>query len=118
VEPIQQDLDETLRRGSRYCINFDWLIERDEMRVHKGAYANIYQGTLHPEGRKVAIRIVHQWRRDQGDKVRNAYATVIDINAEPSISLFCGRYRSGASFDKKTSFRCWGLLLHSPTPSQ
>ncbi|KIM62181.1 hypothetical protein SCLCIDRAFT_1215533 [Scleroderma citrinum Foug A] len=63
------DLDETLRRGSRHCINFDWLIERDETRVLKGAYANIYQGTLRPEGRKVAIRIVHQWRRDQGDKL-------------------------------------------------
>ncbi|KAL4067929.1 kinase-like domain-containing protein [Scleroderma citrinum] len=63
------DLDEMLRHGSRYCINFDWLIERDEAKVLKGAYANIYQGILHPEGRKVAVRIVHQWRRDHGDKL-------------------------------------------------
>lgn len=66
----QEDFDRLLRLGSRYCINFGWLVERDETRVVHGNYATVYQGILQPEGRRIAIRIIRQWKEeDDGRKV-------------------------------------------------
>lgn len=44
------------------------------------------------------------------------YTVAIDVDTKPfHYSLFCERYRSGANFDKRTSFRCWESQLRSAT---
>ncbi|KAI6045735.1 kinase-like domain-containing protein, partial [Pisolithus marmoratus] len=69
VEMIVDAENKLLRLGSRYCIDFAWLVERDETRVLHGNYATIYQGTLHPEGRKIAIRTLRRWKEEDGRKL-------------------------------------------------
>ncbi|KAI6028686.1 kinase-like domain-containing protein [Pisolithus orientalis] len=66
----QEDFDRLLRLGSRYCINFGWLVERDETRVVHGNYATVYQGILQPEGRRIAIRIIRQWKEEDDGRKR------------------------------------------------
>lgn len=55
-EAAQEDVDKLLRLGSRYCVDFAWLVERDETLSLRGGFSNTYRGILHPEGRKVAVK--------------------------------------------------------------
>lgn len=50
-------LEELSRRASRYCINLNKLVDRDErFTARHGSSALVYRGTLRPRGSKVAIK--------------------------------------------------------------
>lgn len=55
-EAAQEDVDKLLRLGSRYCVDFAWLVERDETSYLYDGLSSTYRGLLHPEGRKVAVK--------------------------------------------------------------
>ena len=54
---LRSALEALSRRASKYCINLNNLVDRDDEFPSKhGSTAVVYKGTLRPEGIKAAIK--------------------------------------------------------------
>ena len=112
-------LEALSQRASKYCINLNDLVDRDDTFPSKhGSTAVVYQGTLRPEGIKVAIKTFHSdpSSDESGFKARLVLLHGrLPSNLTLSIcdSLFSEKCIYGQNFGMKTLSVYWGLLLLS-----
>ncbi|KAI5984985.1 kinase-like domain-containing protein [Pisolithus orientalis] len=74
-EAAQEDVDKLLRLGSRYCVDFAWLVERDKTPSLHDGFSFTYRGILRPEGRKVALKTFRSRAFGEEDHGQKCYSS-------------------------------------------